>query len=198
MKWWDMDGGYVERDDDEASRVLVVLTTKSCPKCSRKIEKDGGCPHMTCVGCKYEVSRAVELSMRARRLTCPRSLSRSQFCWRCMGPYPNCPCQTDLTKLSAERAAEIKAEWERTNPSKRANFEELNKACANHILAKRVAAQIGQRCAAELRQATSFRLSPNRIALFEGIRGVRAAAMAARVLCARLLTDGVAPRAATC
>lgn len=41
----------------------VVSHTKECPKCGANIEKDGGCNHMKCFGCKYE------------------------FCWICDGEW---------------------------------------------------------------------------------------------------------------
>ena len=46
-------------------RVWTGLHTKKCPHCSTPVEKNGGCPHMTChaPGCGGE------------------------FCWHCGGPY---------------------------------------------------------------------------------------------------------------
>lgn len=41
----------------------VISHTKECPKCGVNIEKDGGCNHMKCFGCKYE------------------------FCWICDGEW---------------------------------------------------------------------------------------------------------------
>jgi ariadne-1 len=41
----------------------ILANTKSCPKCSSRIEKNQGCNHMTCQQCKYE------------------------FCWICMGEW---------------------------------------------------------------------------------------------------------------
>lgn len=42
--------------------------TKNCPNCREPIEKNLGCNHMTC-RCRYE------------------------FCWVCLGKYPNCECR---------------------------------------------------------------------------------------------------------
>ncbi|KAJ8601216.1 hypothetical protein CTAYLR_003286 [Chrysophaeum taylorii] len=45
----------------------IAKKTKPCPKCKEAIEKNLGCAHMTC-RCGH------------------------QFCWLCLGPYPNCHC----------------------------------------------------------------------------------------------------------
>merc|ERR1712110_399118 len=44
---WSSDG--VEPDDG-----LPVDTMKECPKCHVRIEKNGGCDHMTCSLCRHE------------------------------------------------------------------------------------------------------------------------------------------------
>lgn len=52
--------------DESEDATWIKVNTKSCPKCQRGIEKNGGCMHMTCQkpgGCGYE------------------------FCWICMKPW---------------------------------------------------------------------------------------------------------------
>lgn len=51
-----------ERDESETANWLIA-NTKPCPKCSRQIEKNGGCNHMSCSQCSHE------------------------FCWICMEPW---------------------------------------------------------------------------------------------------------------
>lgn len=50
------------RNESETAN-WILANTKPCPKCSSRIEKNQGCNHMTCSGCKYE------------------------FCWICMGKW---------------------------------------------------------------------------------------------------------------
>lgn len=48
----------------ESQNYLWVITnTKKCPKCKKRIEKNGGCMHMTCKMCKHG------------------------FCWHCLQPW---------------------------------------------------------------------------------------------------------------
>ena len=51
-----------EKDESETAN-WIASYTKDCPKCSRAIEKNGGCNHMTCRVCKHE------------------------FCWICLGNW---------------------------------------------------------------------------------------------------------------
>ena len=41
--------------DDSETFNWISAHTKECPKCSYPTEKNGGCNHMTCKKCRYEV-----------------------------------------------------------------------------------------------------------------------------------------------
>ncbi|QIW99562.1 hypothetical protein AMS68_005080 [Peltaster fructicola] len=49
--------------ENDASIITVKATTKQCPKCHARIEKNHGCDHMRCTKCKHE------------------------FCWECFANY---------------------------------------------------------------------------------------------------------------
>ncbi|KAL1858926.1 hypothetical protein Daus18300_009796 [Diaporthe australafricana] len=55
------------RLEDEWSEQLIEVSTKGCPRCAKRIEKNEGCMHMTCP-CGYE------------------------FCWECTGPWLDNSC----------------------------------------------------------------------------------------------------------
>ena len=55
--------GLVSKRTGLRNWVWQLTNTKRCPKCHVHIQKNGGCPHMTCSQCGHE------------------------FCWRCRGDY---------------------------------------------------------------------------------------------------------------
>ena len=82
---------------DESENVKwMQANTKRCPSCRSPIEKNGGCMHMTCHGCKHE------------------------FCWLCRGPWSEHGSATggfyNCNKYDASNAKEedIKAEESKT------------------------------------------------------------------------------------
>lgn len=73
-------------DHDSASVSCVLSTTKGCPRCKRRIEKNSGCLHMICRRpCFYE------------------------FCWKCLGPWEdhdNFTCNRPLNFALGDKAVE--------------------------------------------------------------------------------------------
>jgi len=55
---------WIDKNNDGSSDTAnwILLNTKQCPRCGNRIDKNGGCNHMTCK-CKFE------------------------FCWMCMGDW---------------------------------------------------------------------------------------------------------------
>jgi hypothetical protein len=117
---WEEKGGYIEtgKKTDAEARKLKHLTTRPCPKCGVRIEKNGGCPHMTCVqsSCKYE------------------------FCWECSGPFH--------TVVSCARPRII------ADAGSVLAFEDLDKRCASHYLARQIALKGRRRCLRLLAKCT--------------------------------------------
>jgi ariadne-1 len=68
--------------------------TKACPNCKVNIERDSGCPHMTCANCRH------------------------QFCWTCMEPYTNGHIREK--HWLPEREARLRAEKENISRTVRA------------------------------------------------------------------------------
>ena len=118
---WEEKGGYLEtgKAAEAQARKLKHLTTRPCPRCGVRIEKNGGCPHMTCVqsSCKYE------------------------FCWECGGPF-----HTVVSCVRPRVAAD---------PGSVLAFDDLDKHCANHFLARLVALRGKKRCLRALARAGS-------------------------------------------
>lgn len=53
----------VKRKSESENYLWIVTNTKKCPACKHRIEKNGGCMHMTCKMCKHG------------------------FCWHCLQPW---------------------------------------------------------------------------------------------------------------
>ena len=53
----------IKNSAESENMTWILANTKACPKCSRPIEKNQGCMHMTCSQCRHE------------------------FCWLCLGPW---------------------------------------------------------------------------------------------------------------
>ena len=54
IEWWVADEGFYDSSGNaDPSQLMLMMTSKPCPKCQRRIQKASGCKHMTCV-CKHE------------------------------------------------------------------------------------------------------------------------------------------------
>lgn len=136
MRRWEEMGGYVETDDgDDDSLRLLSLTTKPCPNCGKRIEKNGGCMHMTCQACRWE------------------------WCWICLDRrVPSegieCECErrsSDVVVARGDDDGPSSSLASTGDVSKLALlFEAQDKERAAHCLARDVAAQLAKRCEAAL------------------------------------------------
>lgn len=151
---WEAKGGYLEtgQEEDAEARKLKHLTTKPCPRCGVRIEKNGGCPvgfsfyiisfsdtlisllitlcfrlyqqHMTCIrqNCKYQV-RLIGFSEYF-----PSNIFHlMQFCWECSGEF-HTSTQCTRPKVNIDNNSILL-------------FDEFDRQCANHFLARQVALQ---------------------------------------------------------
>lgn len=80
------------RDESETANWMLAKT-KKCPKCQTRIDKNGGCAHMTCSQCRHE------------------------FCWQCMQDWAahgyNRSCNAfELDQAQAQDSARAGAERE--------------------------------------------------------------------------------------
>jgi len=79
---------WKDKDSAESQTMnWITVNTKNCPKCSSRIEKNGGCMHITCQNCRH------------------------RFCWVCMGTHHVWTCNAykepeDDRKLSAKSELE--------------------------------------------------------------------------------------------
>lgn len=55
----------IKNTNESENSSWILVNTKGCPQCSRRIEKNKGCNHMTCSMCRFE------------------------FCWICMADWKN-------------------------------------------------------------------------------------------------------------
>ena len=55
----------LKKDEEAASKKLILETTKKCPGCKRSIEKRSGCDHMTC---EFRRSPSCDLRFGVSRL----------------------------------------------------------------------------------------------------------------------------------
>ncbi|KDO23848.1 hypothetical protein SPRG_11280 [Saprolegnia parasitica CBS 223.65] len=137
----------------------ILANTKKCPKCSVRIEKNQGCNHMTCRGCKYE------------------------FCWICMdvwsnhnsatGGYYKCNRYDPAAAPQDTDAARAKAELDR--------YLHYYQRYANHAEAGRYALRMRENTDARM---TEFEAEANGSYMDVGFLN---AAIEAMVACRRVL-----------
>jgi len=126
----DINKKWTIKSSSESENILwIMANTKSCPKCSKPIEKNQGCNHMTCSQCRHE------------------------FCWICMadwkthgtttGGHYKCNRYEEDSKLSKQlKEMEKKKEEAKTELAKYTfYFERYN----NHDKAMKIAIkQLGE------------------------------------------------------
>jgi len=75
---------------------------------------------------------------------------KCEFCWKCMGPYPNCECKKAEQGLGGIRfggASAAVADLLEDSFSINKDFEDLNKRCANHAFARDIVKELKARAA---------------------------------------------------
>jgi branched-subunit amino acid transport protein AzlD len=72
---WHGNSKCSEENDAKLDMWARSNNVKYCPKCHIRIEKEQGCPHMTCTNCSYE------------------------FCWHCGQNYEGHKCQLEAQRL---------------------------------------------------------------------------------------------------
>lgn len=101
LEWERAGGAALLSQEDLESRRLVYETTRRCPRCGTKIERNGGCLHMTCrteggtkgCGCVGRVGGwCSDTKQEIDGLTGPilenkLKTNSFQFCWRCLRPW---------------------------------------------------------------------------------------------------------------
>lgn len=139
---WEEKGGYLEtgRAEDAEARKLKHLTTKPCPRCGVRIEKNGGCPvrvflssarhcalflSLSLALCSPSFTSSVHLYIRTQHMTCVQPNCKYQFCWECSGEYhTSSTCSRPKVKIDNNAIL---------------LFDELDRQCANFFLARKVA-----------------------------------------------------------
>jgi hypothetical protein len=70
----------VKKQEEVASKKLILESTKKCPGCKSAIEKSWGCDHMRCkVPTNFMQGDA---SNHHTGLKC-----KKEFCWQCLAPF---------------------------------------------------------------------------------------------------------------
>ncbi|KAL3937714.1 MAG: hypothetical protein SGARI_002012 [Bacillariaceae sp.] len=74
---------------DKETANWMTVNTKPCPNCGKRIEKNGGCMHMTCSKCRH------------------------QFCWVCLGTHHVWSCNSYKESKAVDEKMRAKNELER-------------------------------------------------------------------------------------
>lgn len=156
VEFWLQDDGYFEMaSKDVLDQRLIAMTTKSCPSCLKKVQKDEACKHMTC-RCGHEWC-----------WVCGKKIKNLSDCSCPNGVGDSAPVNYDLLLKALESGAKLPPMASSIMPAplpalapataltdteRRKLVEQLNRRLAHHSTARDVMSGVLRRSLQALRE----------------------------------------------